>query len=406
VSTQRIHATTLWTLAAVLTLAACSKGPDESPSGGTYVLGSVVIDTEGNRTTFVQTIASLDSGPFDNKTAVEVPGNGVILVSGSHFYAGLAEEPTWVRYSLNASGGIEETGRMSLLNVGVSRIDYGNAIVDEDTAVSVFSDPPVAVVWNPSTMTIKGQVELNQLIRDGYALEVWTTVAHEGRVYIPGRWSDWEGARILPGVSLTLLDPETLQVVGTAEDDRCASGGRVVFDDAGYAYVMGDGRNYSIQMFAHASGGTAPDNCLLRIAPGGTDFEENYFYTIPSLTGGKQSIGELETSAQGSGLGFAKMFYPEKLPEGMEPVDFDFWEERAHKMWRIRLAQPPIAEEVQGVPFSTIGFGGSTFDGRLYSGESPDGSTSEVYEIDPNTNTAVLRFKMDGYFNGLYQLKK
>jgi hypothetical protein len=98
------------------------------------------------------------------------------------------------------------------------------------------------------------------------------------------------------------------------------------------------------------------------------------------------------------------MFYPEKLPPGVEPVDFDFWSVPAHKLWRIELGDPPTAKEVIGIPFSTIGFGGSALDDRLYSGESPDGNTSDVYETDPTTNQARLRFRMDGYFYGLYRL--
>jgi hypothetical protein len=157
----------------------------------------------------------------------------------------------------------------------------------------------------------------SDLVRDGYELEVWTTVAHEGRVYIPGRWADWDAGRIYPGVSTTILDPKQMKVVGTAEDARCASGGRVSFDEAGYAYVMGDGRTYSLQMFARAKGESAPENCLLRIAPGETKFDPDYFYSIPSISGGLDSITELDTARQGSGLGFAKRFYPDQLPKGV-----------------------------------------------------------------------------------------
>jgi hypothetical protein len=383
-----------------------SDGPTTNTGEARYVLASVVINAESERTTYVQTISSLDSGPFDNKSAIELAGNGVVIAGKQNFYVGLAQAPTWVKYGLNDSGAIEEQGRLSLLNTGASAIDYGNAIVDEETAVSVLTNPPLAVVWNPATMSIRGEIDLSSLARAGYALEVWTTVAHDGRVYIPGRWSDWGLGRIFPTVSITIIDPKELKIVATVQDDRCASGGRVVFGADGYAYVMGDGRNYSIQMFANANGSTAPTNCLLRIPPGGTSFDPGYYYTIPSLTGGLESITELETARDGTGLAFAKMFYPDKLPAGVKPVDFAFWDYPAHKLWRIHLAAPPTAEEVQGIPFSTIGFAGSVLEGQLYTGESPDGSTSQVYETDPDTNTAHLRFTMDGYFNGLYSLSQ
>ncbi|WP_428264827.1 hypothetical protein [Haliangium sp.] len=402
---QSARAATLSLVA--LSLAACGADDgDPEPDGSAFVLSSVVIDADGNRTTYVQTISSLDDGPFTNDAAIELPGNGVVMAGGGHFYVGLAEEPTWIRFSPDQDGGIAESGRLSLLNLGATRIDYGNALVDAETAVSVLSEQAIAVVWNPATMEILGEVDLGFLVQEGYSLEVWTTTAHDGLVYVPARWSDWAGGRIRAGVSTTIIDPAAMSVVGVAEDDRCASGGRVVFDQAGYAYVMGDGRNYSIHMFANAGGAIAPDNCIVRIPPGETDFEAEFFHTIPALTGGLQSITELETARPGTGVGFAKMFYPDELPDGVEPVDFGFWGYPAHKLWRIELTDPPTARAVNGAPFSTIGFAGSTFDGYLYSGESPDGDTTAVYEIDPDANTAALRFSMDGYFNGLYALSR
>jgi hypothetical protein len=368
-------------------------------------LGSIVIGDLDVRTMYLQTLSALDGGLIDNDNAIEIPGNGVLLASGASVFAGLAEEPTWVRYTADGSGKLEETGRLSLLDYGVSGIDYGNAIVNDELAVSVLSGPALAVVWNPKTMEVLREVDLGHLVVDGYGLEVWTTVAHAGLVYIPGRWADWEAGKIRPGSSTTIIDPEKGEVVGVAEDDRCTSAGRVIFDAEGYAYVMGDGRNYSAQMYANLAGKTAPENCLLRLAPGQADYEQDFFYTIPSLTGGLESITELDTGAQGSGFGFTKMFYPDELPEEVKPVDFEFWSYPAHKMWRIELADPPVAREVDGLPYSAIGFDGSAFRGKLYTGESLDkGATSDVYEIDPESNHGELRFKMTGYFYGLYEL--
>lgn len=390
--------------AAALSLG-CGSDRGTQARGSRYVLGSVVIDPEDNRTTYVQTIDSLE-GTFNNDAALELSGNGVLMAGGKNFFVGLADEPVWVRYSVDDSGKIAETGRMSLARLGAPQIDYGNAYVDETTAVSVFSSPAVAVIWNPSTMEVTKEISLSQLERPDYSLEIWTTIAHDGLIYIPGRWANWDAGRIFPGVSLTVLDPKAEQVLWTATDDRCASGGQIIFDAAGYGYVMGDGRNSSIQMFANANGQSAPQNCLLRIAPGATNFDPDYYYAIPSLTGGVDSSDELQTAHQGSGYGFSKMFYPDRLPEGVEPVDYQYWSLPVHKMWRIELADPPIAHEVRGIPFSTIGFGGSALGGRLYTGESDDGSMSQVYETNQEANAAELRFSMVGYFNGLYELAR
>lgn len=388
----------------LLLTAACSDTQDTQLVGSKYALTSVVIDANNERFTYIQGADALE-GHFTNEYAIEVPGNAVTMSGAGHLFVGLAEEPTWVRYSITESGTIEESGRLSLLNLGATSIDFGNAFVDETTAVSVLSQQAIAVVWNPSTMTITGEVDLSHLLHPDYPVEVWTTVAHEGLVYIPGRWTNWDEGTMRQLVSLTIVDPKARVVVGVAEDDRCSNGGQVSFDAEGYGYVMSDGRTNAAQMFARVKGESVPQNCLLRIPPGGTDFEDDYFYSVPALTGGLQVIGEMGTGAQGSGFAFNKMFYEDRLPDGVEAVDFAYWNEPAHRMWRFTLADPPVAEVVEGAPFSAIGFTGSALEGLVYLGESLDmGATSDVYEYDGESNAATVRFTMDGYFNGVHAL--
>src|SRR5436190_15296224 len=63
-----------------------------------FVLASINIDADGNRISYAQVIDQL-SGNFDNDDAIEAPGNAVFLTRGNDFFYGLAESPTWVRYS-------------------------------------------------------------------------------------------------------------------------------------------------------------------------------------------------------------------------------------------------------------------------------------------------------------------
>lgn len=379
------------------------NGGDGGTTGSALVLGSVTIDPDGNRMTYVQTIPTLASGTYTNANALEFAGNGVLLTTSNSLLVGLAKEPTWVRYTANASGKLTEQGRMSMLQYGLDHADFGNTVVDDETVVSIITTAQVAVIWNPKTMTITGEVDLSSLAKAGYDLEAWTVSAHNGLVYIPNRYADWNAGKIFPGVQMTILDPKTKSIVATATDDRCASGGKILFDKDGYGYVMGDGRNYMDKVYASVNGTTAQDNCILRINPGQTSFDPNYYYTIKSLTGGHESITEWDTPFTGSGIAYAKIFYADKLPDGMTPApDFAFWDVPAHKNWSIKLGDPPTAQEVAGAPFSAIGFTPMAFEGKYYSGESTDGgATSDIYETDPATNTATIKFKMDGYFYGI-----
>lgn len=369
--------------------------------GGRYLLGSVSIDADGNRISYAQVVSDLE-GPFSNESGLEANGNAVFMTRGHHFFYGLAESPTWVKY--DTRDGFEKVEQLSFLEYGITYMDFSNVIVDDETAVSVLTEAYVAVVWNPSTMTISGTVDLSHLYKEGFALEAFTVVTYGGLVYIPGRWANWSALQVEPIVHMTILDPRRLEIVGTAEDDRCGSGGRIVFDADGYGYVMADGRNQSLQSFAAAQGDSGPPNCLLRIAPGETDFEEDFFYEIPELTSGLDSMTELEAGAVDGGIGFTMMKYEERIDAGLDRTTFEHWSVPAYKMWRLVLGDQPVAEEVTGAHFSVVGFPGSALGGKLYSSESEDGSESTVFEIDPKTNTARRKFTMDGYFAALLPL--
>ncbi|HEX6240465.1 MAG TPA: hypothetical protein VFZ61_06210, partial [Polyangiales bacterium] len=250
-----------------------------APHAKRFVLGAITISpTDDKRVSFAQIVEELD-GQFTNRDGIEVPGNAVFLTHGSDFFYGLAESPEWVRYS-TTNGQFKETGRLSFLNYGITYMDFSNAIVDEETAVSVLTQAYVAVVWNPRTMRIKGTIDLSYLEEEDFQLESFPAVAHDGLVYVPAKWVNWESAHVRQRVHVSVLDPKKLEVVAKAEDDRCGAAGSVTFDADGYAYVMGDGRNQSMQVFAESHGESSVPNCLLRIAPGEEDFEADYFFTI------------------------------------------------------------------------------------------------------------------------------
>lgn len=377
------------------------SGDAASNAPGRFVLGSVTIDADGNRMSYAQIVEDL-AGHFSTKNGIEVAGNAVFLSSGNDFFYGLAESPEWVRYSTR--GGLAETGRLSFLQYGVTYMDFANVVVDAETAVSVLTQQYVAVIWNPKTMEIVDTVDLSYLYQEGYSLEAFTTVTRGGLVYIPGKWVNWTAPTVMQKVSISVLDPKQRKILGVAEDERCGAGGRVTFDAKGYAYVMGDGRNQSMQVFAKANGESSVENCLLRIPPGETQFEKDYIHRIPDLTGGLDSMTELEAADVNGGIGFSMMMYRDRIPAGVDEVNFEHWSVPAYKMWRITLGDEPRAEVVKGANFSVVGFSGSGVNGKFYTAESEDGSESRVYELDPQTNTSTLKFTMDGYYSGLHPL--
>ncbi|MEN0061218.1 MAG: hypothetical protein AAGA48_03655 [Myxococcota bacterium] len=387
----------------------CAVEPEPEPESPEptsvgYALGSVVI-TPDARTTYVQVLPDLDPRmPITNAGAIESPGNGVLMSYGSDVFIGQPDSPVWVRYTADDNGAFTETGRISLANQGLRRVEFGNTIIDDELALTISAETFTAVVWNHRSMTIERSIDMSHMRRNNLILENFSTSAHEGLVYIPARWGNVLTATVYHAVSMTIVDPRAGEIVAIAEDDRCASGGRIVFDADGYGYVMGDGRNLSAQVAAKGGGAPAAPTCLLRIPPGGTEFDPDWHVEIPSLTGGLNAATELEFAEQGTGVGYTWMFHPEMLPKDFEIVDFEFWTYPVFELWQIELSETPSAKPVANVPFGILGFQGASVDGKLYVGVG-DTAQSTVYEIDSEAAAGTPRFEMDGYLYGLFGLR-
>lgn len=402
---RAIHAALL----ALVGLAACGGDDDDSdgaPAAEVWALSSVTIDVSGSRTTYVQTLTSLDIDEVDNDDALEISGNGTVQVVGGKVYAGLAESPEVRRYAIDEAGRLQADGSITFLNEGLQRASFGNVMVSPTKAYQVSTEQYKVIVWNPTTLEITGSVDLAALRHPTLDVEFWTVTAHEGRVYVPVRYVDWDNGIIDRSVVLAVIDAETDQLVATLRDERCHSGGRPVFTPDGDAYVVADGRTWSAQLFATVAGQAAPPTCLLRIPAGQLAFDPDYLVELPSITGGRDAVGELEAAENGTGVAFVKLFHPDQLPAGVTPgTDFGFWQAPAYKMWRFELGAEPTATEVIDIPFGAIAWDGSATDGKLWVGESPDYSRSTVYAIDPATSTATRRFEMVGSFYGLQRLR-
>lgn len=262
-------------------------GGDVSAGDDLFYITVVTFGTQGERTTYVTTLDSLD-GTVSLDDAIEIAGNGVTEVFGGSVYVGAAESPTITRYTPDAEGHLQPNGVVNFSAQGLTRYPFGSAIADGTRAFAVDDETFQIVVWNPTAMTYTSSIFLNQIpgvVRSDIPAEFWTTAVHDGRLYIPVRYVDWTpGAERVPSiVKLVIIDAATLAVLGVAEDDRCANGGQPTFDEDGNAYVLADGRNWSAQLYACLAGEPVPSSCLLRINAGEVDFDADYFVDVPSI---------------------------------------------------------------------------------------------------------------------------
>lgn len=369
-----------------------------------YVVADIVI-TDSGRTTYFQAVPEL-SGDIDNSAAVELAGNAEVAVVGGYVLGSDTEAPVWYRYIVDAEGQIEAAGEISFAAYGWANIDYYNVFVSEDLALSLNTSLAEGIWWSPSDLSILGTIDMSQVLSEGYSTEHFAPTLADGRIYLPVRHADWTNYVIKHETRVLVIDTESQSIIADLADDRCPSSGSIMLSPDGMAYTMSDGRNYSAQMIARATGADEiPVNCFLRFDPADLDagFDSDWSVDVPELTGGREVVTNLASGDLSSGVGFAQVMYEEEI-DG-EPVDFGFWSQPFSKVWRFDLSSgTPSAELVDGAPFTGIGFGGVAVEGDLLMGQSTDGASSDVLRFDPDTNTATEMFTIEGYFYQAFKL--
>jgi hypothetical protein len=63
---------------------------------------------------------------------------------------------------------------------------------------------------------------------------------------------------------------------------------------------------------------------------------------------------ELLAASLDDGIAFSRMTYPDRIPPGLDQVNFEHWSQPAFEMWLIVLGDKPTAEVVDGASFSVV----------------------------------------------------
>lgn len=366
-----------------------------------YSLGSLVLGPSGDRTLYIQTLSSLNRTAVDNASALEFPGNARHWAQGRNIFIGYGDAPKIERYTVDDQGQIHASGVLDFSNTGLAAIPAGVAFISDAKAYLFAEREHKLMVWDPSALTITGQVDLSMLAKDGLATELWNPTVADDRVYVPVRYVNWESYAVFPEVRLMVLDSRSDQVLSVLHDERCIGASQPVALDNGDVYVLADGRNYFAQLAAQQSGHPVPPTCLLRVRAGSDGFEQGYLVELPMQVG-------LDAATQmwhvAGNTAFMKMYYPAQVTDEHNVEGFNFWLNPIFKLWRVELGDAPRWEEISNAPFSMVAFGGHEVNGEFFIGETSDAENATVYSLGPNGEQLEPKFTMVGALRGLYRL--
>ncbi|MEM9070887.1 MAG: hypothetical protein AAGE52_20425 [Myxococcota bacterium] len=287
------------------------------------------------------------------REAIELGGTPTCATSFGAAFAATDEAPEVARYELDGSGQLAETGTVSFLNEGLSVIGGAPArafvFLSETEALFLDSRSTTLVRWNPQAMTVESSFRLAGLVVDDATPTVRRVIA-EGRddllFYVRYSRENLFAKRS----ALVSLNPETGDF-SIDMDERCGG----LFSDV----QTSDGAIY-LASAPHVStygelgiGEEGHQSCILRVAPGATTFDDDFFVPMNLLTGGVPTGGLIPAGDNGA-IVFG---YDDTVRDSSgfaSPTDFtnaSSW--RVHRIMDLTALPDATAAPVEDFPLQT-----------------------------------------------------
>lgn len=298
-----------------LLLTSCKDDDGDTPSGdvGDFALITTVLNADGYTSAYyLQRASDENENELDNSQATELSAaTGAMTHSygGSIFFSDY-NNGRMQKWSIDESNNAELEGSISLSEL----LYQGNTTFLNSTTAFVGGLSTDIVIFNPTTMQKTGTIDISSVSNTGESTDFPTaggTIAAEGitemivrdNLLFVALMPLSDVASFIPGetgcsivvIDLDEVDPSaqgnTSAVVKRIYDERGSSTG--AWGSGGGSYFMKLDENNDIYMICHnmwtgyrsVIGNPA---CILKIASGTTDFDEDYYF-------------DLETAAKGNG---------------------------------------------------------------------------------------------------------
>jgi hypothetical protein len=331
-------------LAGVLAAGGCdeTRAPGGLAAPGTaaplYLLAGTIFGTAD--VSYVVPTRSLAPGTtLDYDKALELPGGAGVYgpERAGHFFVGAGDSPTLTRYEVSAEGSFTRGETLSFANHGLTNalVNNGGVVfLSPSKAYFIHQEDLKAVVWNPASMQIEGDLALPpELRKEGFVVVFDGKAQRQGNdLHLVASWADHTNGRYPPGALVVTIDTATDEVVAQEADGRCSQ----VFDSM--RHPSGD-IYYACSPWSAAThralgADFAAESCLLRIRRGQRRFDPDFHVRLPALTGG-QVAGTL-IPGQGA-EGFVRVLDESLFPVVPGATVRDLTGAEAWRWWRLDL---------------------------------------------------------------------
>jgi len=319
---------------------------------------------------YVGAFAELPGEELDLSNMIEAGSASSARSAFGYVYLWNGEAAEYTRWRVDDSLGLVPGPRVSFANFGVT----GPALTHfaaPDRAYTMLSDAQAMVVWDPESMQVLGSIPTEGLFDPEYPrVEYGEPVAFGDYVAWPILWSDYDQLRFKPEVAVALVPTEVDAEPIIVRDARCGAGWSLFKDPEGDVYAVGNGY-FGFAHFFGEDPGAYPNDCVLRLRAGTTEFDANYTRDLNQITG---SPAVYHTWSVEERTLYAAVWDPAADPAELESEDA-YWE--APLLRTLVRLDDDAATVVPGLPksavWSTLDY---RLDGTLYLLES-EGSLEE-----------------------------
>jgi hypothetical protein len=400
-----------WLAAAMLLALVPACGDDESEGmnddgvggdGPVYVVPTEVYGADfATSTSYTPLVPSLDVAEISLTGAREVDGRASIGTVGNYLFVASSSAPVVERFELNADGSLKEAGSLNFMNYGVPEFfaidDWGAVFVNEQKAYIFNGSNGSHIAWNPSTMTITGEIPGPAIIQEGYALES-VAIVRGNRMYRLFTILNYDTWEFLPNPQyLAVYDVENDKLLSMVEDHRCPQlYARPFADESGDIYFSGWVWTPGLALTSDY-----PKSCALRVKAGEDTFDPSWQLNFAAdVTAGREA-GVLRYL--GGGKALLDVFHHERVTidattDAQELSGTPNW-----RLWTIDL-NTKTGGPIEAFDFKAGGYTDVQVGGRTFL-MMPNGDYSETTAYELVNGEPVQKFKIQGSSYAMKQLR-
>lgn len=312
------------------------------------------------------------------------------------------DSKTITRWTLDASLKLRQGAVLSFVNTGVSDLcAICNVFSTPQLAYFVDSTAGVMVTWNPTSMELIATQNLppSVLTRDGIPAAFGWPFVHGGRAYLAAGWINYDTLQTYPKAAIATFDATVERPeLSIIEDDRCGVSSVLTpfADDEGNVYMAGDWLSGQQQI---GSSTPAPNPaCLLRIKPGASTFDPDYYVDLLAANDARAIVGAYGMSGGKLLVNFWPTSAPLPPPAELAADPWAIFQSTVYRYAVLDLKTRTSTLVASIPPAGTMNNTPLVLDGKNYVQVYPkaqgggEDSGSQLYEIDTDGSARVVLF--------------